>query len=86
MKGVEERLEKIDSRLEKISETLVRNTSSLEEHMRRTALLEKEVAPITKHVAQLQGAGKLLAYISILAGIIFTIVRLLGLKAFLGAV
>jgi hypothetical protein len=38
----------LDRRLAKIEKTLMRNTLSLEEHMKRTALLEEEVKQLRK--------------------------------------
>jgi hypothetical protein len=38
----------IDKRLDKIEKILLRNTISLEDHMRRTALLEEEVKALRK--------------------------------------
>lgn len=56
--------------LSTIKETLVLNTQSLQEHMRRTALLEKEIKPLVKHVEQVRGAGKLLALLALIATIV----------------
>lgn len=38
----------IEKRLDRIEKTLLRNTMSLEEHMRRTDILEKEVSSLKK--------------------------------------
>lgn len=53
-------LNKIEGRLSKIEETLIRNTISLEEHMRRTELLEKEVIPLRRRSDFIDAAYKTL--------------------------
>jgi len=60
----------IKSSIVKIDKTLAINTKSLEEHMRRTELLEKELKPVTRHVLYMQGAGKLIFMLSLLASIV----------------
>lgn len=56
-KRIDEKLDVIVEKIHTIDVTLVRNTSSLEEHIRRTELLEKavdnlndEIRPIQSHV------------------------------------
>lgn len=67
---IDVKFEKLDERLLSIDKTLERNTVSLEEHMRRTSILEEQIKPISKHVAMVQGvlqaAGGLLVLLSIL--------------------
>jgi tetrahydromethanopterin S-methyltransferase subunit B len=43
-------LEKLDGRVDSIDVTLARNTTTLEEHIKRTALLEADMKPIKAHV------------------------------------
>ena len=71
-------LDRIEERLDRIDVTLARNTASLEEHMRRTALLEQEVKPIKAHVAMVNGVFKFLGAISLILGIIAGAAKLLG--------
>jgi chromosome segregation ATPase len=40
------KLDKLDCRMDQYNETLIRNTASLDEHIRRTDLLEKKVESI----------------------------------------
>lgn len=82
--------EKVDKILEDITvikvelaETKVildRNTESLQEHMRRTEILEtkfeSDLEPIKKHVAHVEGAGKLLVLGSVLVGIVLGLLEL----------
>ena len=53
------------------------HTEQLAEHMRRSRLLEEQLSPIKKSVAQAEGAIKLLGLISIIAGIVVAAVKLI---------
>lgn len=53
----------------KIDKTLYTNTKSLEEHMRRTALLEAKQEKFNAHMEQVKGAGKLIGVLGLLATI-----------------
>lgn len=52
------------------------HTEQLAEHMRRTRLVEEQLAPVKKHVAQMDGALKLLGVLSLLAGLVATAAKL----------
>jgi hypothetical protein len=65
----EQRLSSIERSLASIDKTLAVNTEHLSEHIRRTAIIEKELAPVVKHVHQMQGAGKLLGLLALVATI-----------------
>lgn len=54
-------LEKIDARLDNIDITMLKNTISLEEHIKRTNLLEEEFKPIKKDHALLKASVKILS-------------------------
>lgn len=67
---IEQKVEKIDDHLASMDKTLVKQEANLEEHMRRTELLEEqhkhfetELEPINAHVNQVKGVIKLLAFI-----------------------
>ena len=60
-------LQSIDSRLLEIEKTLVRNTTSLEEHMRRTQIVEEELKPIKTHVTVMNALAKIVIAIITLA-------------------
>ncbi len=64
------KLDQINERLHSIDKTMALNTQQLAEHMRRTELLEKEMAPVAKHVQQMQGAAKLLGILAVIATIV----------------
>jgi len=66
----------VDTKLDKIVETLgqqaitlERLTVTVEDHVRRTNILEADVAPIKKHVWMVNGALKFIGLLGILAAI-----------------
>jgi len=65
------KLDKIIERIGKIDSTLSAQHITLQDHIRRTEILEKEIVPLTKNMNMLQGAVKLIA----LAGVIATVVE-----------
>ncbi len=67
MKEIVDKLSQLDTRLDSIDQTLVRQEENLKEHMRRTAMLEKQIKPVISHVEQVKGAGKLIAILSLVA-------------------
>lgn len=60
----------IRSTLIKIDKTLYANTKSLNEHMRRTELLEEEAKSFKAHMEQMKGASKLLGLLALIATIL----------------
>lgn len=80
----EQKLEKIDERLTSIEHTLLRNTISLEEHMRRSAMAEEgiktlaaELKPVQLHVANLRFVGHLVLWALGSSGFILFIIKYL---------
>lgn len=65
------KLDLIVDKIGKIDVTLAAQHVTLEEHIRRTEILEKQIVPITKNMNMVQGAVKLIA----LAGVIATVVE-----------
>lgn len=61
---IETKVDKIEEHLQSQVVTLARLTVSVEEHVRRTNLLEQTIKPIEKHVATVQGALKLIALLA----------------------
>lgn len=60
MERLEEKLDKIVEQIAEINVTMARNTASLDEHIRRTNMLEEKLEPVEKHVIMVNGAAKLL--------------------------
>lgn len=77
-KQVFEQLEKINGRLGSIDTTLAVNTSSLQEHMRRTAIIEGDLKPIKAHVSRIDGALMVLGGLATLAGLIASFYKMLS--------
>lgn len=63
------KVDKLDSRQDDMDKVLIRNTMSLEEHVRRTNLLEQQVIPIKAHVDFMQhGALWVARVVGVLTG------------------
>ena len=85
-----DKMDRVLEKLEKIGEDVIdikiaqagmskdieRNTDDLEEHMRRTDLLESHLEPLQKNVQQWIGVGKGLTTVSVLLGIALLLVKL----------
>lgn len=67
---IEGKLDAAHERLSDVDVRLAKYNSELEFHVARTTQIEDELLPIVKHVEQMQGAGKLLIWASVLATII----------------
>lgn len=68
MSNNDQKLDRIQEDITHIKVTLARNTTSLEEHMRRTEILEKKIEPLEKNMYRILGAVALLA---VMAEILF---------------
>lgn len=55
---------------------LERNTVSLEHHIKRTDILERIVAPLKVRAARWDGVAKFIGYVSVVLGIIATVVSI----------
>lgn len=74
---IEIKLDKVVEKISAIDVTLASQHISLKEHIRRTELLEDDVAPLKKHDAMFMGALKLIGIVALCAGAIESIVILL---------
>lgn len=74
MRNDDDKLDKILENISRIDVTLARQNVTLEEHVRRTELLEDQVRPIGHKIAMFEGALKLLGVLGILAAIVEGIV------------
>lgn len=75
---IEDKLEKIEGHIGTQAVTLERLTVSVEEHVRRTNLLESKVEPLEKHVAMVSGAMRFISVLGILAAIAEAIIIATG--------
>jgi hypothetical protein len=56
LSSIDEKQAETSNKQALMNEVQVRHEENLQEHMRRTALLEKEFKPVHKHVHQVRGA------------------------------
>lgn len=77
MKRVLDKLDKIDEKQGDMGKVLARNTATLEEHVRRTNILEDKVDRVESCVDKIKGSWKLIMVISTVVGIAATIYNLL---------
>ena len=66
---IESKIDKIVERVSEIDKTLERNTASLEDHIRRTEILENDIRPVKRHVYMLEGILKLIGVLAMLAAV-----------------
>lgn len=81
-------VERVADRQDDQASTLVRNTVTLEEHVRRTDLLEQkvdhvesQVGDVSAHVHRVQGMSRMARLIAVAAG---TLTSILGILKYLG--
>ena len=75
MSNIDDKLEEIKTHLSNIDITLVRNTVSLETHVKRTEMaedritqVEKDIKPLQKHMSEINGVLRFLGLIGIIIG------------------
>lgn len=67
--SVDQKLDKIVDTLGQQAVTLERLTVTVEDHVRRTNILEEDIKPIKKHVWMVSGALKLIGLMATVAAI-----------------
>lgn len=76
------KVDRLDTRQDEMDRTLVRNTVSLEEHVKRTNLLEAKIEPIEAHVIFMQNGAKwtakIVAATSGLVGLVAGVYKLIS--------
>lgn len=70
------RLDRLEAHLQEIKDTLVRNTSSLEEHMKRTEILEERVLPLERAHSFVTLSLKAIPLITAVCAAIYYITRI----------
>lgn len=60
---IQTKVDKIDDRLDNIDKTLVVNTRLLDDHIKRTNILENEMSSVSQHVITVQLAGKIAMWV-----------------------
>ena len=75
-----DKLDRLQENMNDMDKTLVRNTDSLEHHIKRTDLLEESIKPLKKHVLMAEAVLKVMgltAAISSFVAVIFKAFMLL---------
>lgn len=71
-------IKEIQKSVKQIEITLAKQHVSIDEHIRRTNLLEQKLEPVEKHVHMVNGALKFLGIIALVVGIFASIFKLLS--------
>lgn len=75
---IEDKLDKVVESISRIDVTLAAQHVSLEEHIRRTNILEDEVKPIKDHVNVMKALVKVVGILSAILGLALTVKSLMG--------
>lgn len=67
---MEKRLDRIEEKLETIIVEQAKQHVTLQEHTKRSTMLEDEFKPMRLHIAQIQGAMKLLGILALIGAIL----------------
>lgn len=62
---LEEKIDKVVEKTSSIDVTLAKQSVILDEHVRRTNLLEKKLEPIEKHVILMKGLMKIVGFVGL---------------------
>ena len=73
---IEDKIDKIQKKMASIDSTLAAQHESLKIHIKRTNLLEQKIEPIDKHVTMVNGVLKFLGVVSLIAGLILSILQI----------
>lgn len=74
---MDQKLDKIIDRMNNIDVTLGKQSVILEEHVKRTNLLESKLQPVEKHVIMVNGVMKFLGLVAIFVGIIEGFIKII---------
>lgn len=78
VKRIEDKIDKVLDKQNSMDITLAKQSVILEEHVKRTNLLEAKIVPIEKHVAMVHGALKFLGFVALFVGIIEGLLKIIG--------
>ena len=73
----EDKLDYVVEQIGGINKTLEFQSKQLEEHIRRTGLIEERIQPVEDHVKFVQGLIKLSLYVASIGGFIVGVLKLL---------
>lgn len=75
---LEDKIDKMTDKIINIDVTLAKQSVILEEHVKRTNLLEEKMEPIEKHVHMVNGVSKFLVLVGVFVAIIEGVIKILG--------
>lgn len=78
MKRLEDKIDKVLDKQSNMDVTLGKQSVILEEHVKRTNLLETRFEPVEKHVIMVNGVLKFIGILAILLGIIEGLLKIIG--------
>ena len=78
-KRIEDKLDRVVENINSINVTLGKQSVILEEHVKRTNLLEAKIEPIEKHVAMVHGALKFIGIVGVFIAVIEGFLKIVGL-------
>lgn len=67
---MKKRLKRIEAHLGSIDVTLAKQSVILEEHVKRSNMLEDKLEPVERHVAMMQGGVKLTGLMAVILGVV----------------
>lgn len=74
---IEDKVDLIDSRLDSIDKTLIINTQSLQQHMKRSDALENIVLPMKAKWDMVEGALKFIGIVATIGGLAAALVEII---------
>lgn len=77
LEKLDETVQKIDKRIDHIDVTMAKNTVSLEEHVKRTNLLEEQIKPVRSFYDGMIFTGKIIGFLTLLASFTLGVLELL---------
>lgn len=77
-KRLEDKLDKVIDSQSEMNVTLAKQSVILEEHVKRTSLLEAKIEPIERHVHMVNGVSKFLVLVGVFIAIIEGVIKILG--------
>lgn len=75
---ISDKIDKLDDRLDAIDTHMAVYNEQLKIHIKRTELLESDVAPIKDHIAQVRGVSKFVSFTIAVIGVILAVVSYRG--------
>lgn len=69
-------IKEIQKSINSIDITLAKQNASLEEHIRRTEILESKITPVEVHVHMVNGVLKFIGVLALIAGFAASIVKI----------